>query len=196
MDNATNVLEYFKQEIDQVSSKEKDAILLEVDGIISNAVKEYQENAKQDADYAYQKKISEANSDHSKKMAELNASKNIKINVKRQELADRVFKAAKEKLETYTSTEEYKKQFLLALEKVKNKMNMDQSVLYINENDKKIEKEIRALIGNACSIEMKAQIGGFILENKEAGVIVDESYDSLLEDQKDWFYQNSGLIIK
>lgn len=196
MDNATNVVEYFKQELDALSSKEKDAILIEVDGIISDAVKEYQESAKRDADYAYQKKINEANSEQSKKMAQLNAAKNIKINEKRQELANRVFEEAKEKLEMYVKSEEYKKNLLSSLKTLKDKVDLKDAVLYVNENDKKSEKEIRVVIGDDCIVEVKTQIGGFILENKKAGIVVDESYDSLLEDQRDWFYQNSGLIIK
>ena len=40
------------------------------------------------------------------------------------------------------------------------------------------------------------QLGGFIIENKTTNVVVDESLDSNLEAQKDWFYKTSGLMIK
>jgi len=40
------------------------------------------------------------------------------------------------------------------------------------------------------------QLGGFIIENKATNVVVDESLDSNLEAQKDWFYKTSGLMIK
>lgn len=42
----------------------------------------------------------------------------------------------------------------------------------------------------------KILIGGFIIENKATNVVVDESLDFALENQKDWFYKTSGLMIK
>ena len=40
------------------------------------------------------------------------------------------------------------------------------------------------------------KIGGFIIENKANNVVIDESLDFALENQKDWFYKTSGLMIK
>lgn len=196
MDNATNVLEYFKQEIESISLKEKDAILVEVDGIISQAVKEYQSLAKQDADYAYQKKISEANSEQAKRIALLNSQKNKEVNELRHAIVESVFTDAKKRLEAYAKTKEYQAHLLSSLTTLCQQMDVQGATLYLNENDKQLEKEIRTIIKDECVIEVKAQIGGFILENKRVGMIVDDSYDSLLEDQKEWFYHNSGLLIK
>ena len=42
----------------------------------------------------------------------------------------------------------------------------------------------------------KITIGGFIVKNKATNVVVDESLDFALENQKDWFYKTSGLMIK
>ncbi|MBM6798513.1 hypothetical protein H7U28_06765, partial [Coprobacillus cateniformis] len=39
-------------------------------------------------------------------------------------------------------------------------------------------------------------IGGFIIENKESSLVVDETLDFALANQKEWFNKNSGLIIK
>ncbi len=196
MDNQTNVLGYFKQEIEQISKKEKDAVLVEVDGIISTAVKEYQENAKRESEYAYLKKVSEANNTLSRNIAKQNEMKNSKINEMRQRIADSVFAQAKEKLEAYTKQKAYQEHLLASLRKVKEAMDVEGAILSLNAQDMRLEKEIKEVMGSACTIQEKPQIGGFVLENKKAGVIVDESFDSLLEDQRDWFYQNSGLIVK
>lgn len=196
MDNANNVLNYFKQEIEQIALKEKDTVLLEVDGIISTAVKEYQESAKRDADYAYQKKISEANNQLSRSVAKQNEVKNNKISEKRSAIAAQVFQDAKAKLEAYTKSEVYQQHLLASLRSIKEKMDIGEATLSLNANDMRLEKEIRAIVGDACVMQEKPQIGGYVLEVKKAGVIVDESFDSLLADQEDWFYQNSGLIVK
>ena len=46
------------------------------------------------------------------------------------------------------------------------------------------------------TMSQRIQLGGFIIENKTTNVVVDESLDSNLEAQKDWFYKTSGLMIK
>ena len=32
--------------------------------------------------------------------------------------------------------------------------------------------------------------------NEEKGIVVDETFDTGIDEQKDWFYTNSGLFIK
>ena len=196
MDNQVNVLSYFKQEIEQIALKEKDAVLLEVDGIISKAVKEYQESAKRDADYAYQKKIGEANNTLSRNVAKQNEIKNAKINEKRQAIVEQVFQDAKAKLETYTQSETYQQHLFSSLKKANETLDLSDAVLYLNAQDMQLANTIKTVVKDTCVLQEKAQIGGYVLEVKKAGVIVDESFDSLLEDQRDWFYNNSGLIVK
>ena len=52
--------------------------------------------------------------------------------------------------------------------------------------------------GTALEVEVsdRITIGGFIVKNKATNVVVDESLDFALENQKDWFYKTSGLMIK
>ncbi|NBK98992.1 MAG: hypothetical protein EOM50_13425 [Erysipelotrichia bacterium] len=198
MDNSTKVLDYFRSEIDAVSRKEVDSILIEVDGIVSEAVKEYQKAAKDDAQYAMQRKMSEANSMQAKKMAELSAEKNNRINEKRRYIEDMVFSQAKEALLAYTQSDQYLDALVKKIDTLSKKVDMANSTLYLKETDLKWKDKIADFIKADCKIEASANIviGGFIVENKKAGIIIDESYDSLLEDQKEWFYANSGLVIR
>ncbi len=39
-------------------------------------------------------------------------------------------------------------------------------------------------------------LGGFRLECIEKGIVVDETFDTGIDEQKEWFYQNSGLFVK
>ncbi|MEE0662298.1 MAG: hypothetical protein UCK65_13275, partial [Thomasclavelia ramosa] len=58
--------------------------------------------------------------------------------------------------------------------------------------------ELIKAYGTALEVEVsdKITIGGFIVKNKATNVVVDESLDFALENQKDWFYKTSGLMIK
>ena len=50
-----------------------------------------------------------------------------------------------------------------------------------------MEKENDAIVENVLEDN---------IENKANNVVIDESLDFALENQKDWFYKTSGLMIK
>ena len=62
----------------------------------------------------------------------------------------------------------------------------------------KYKDELIKAYGTTLEVEVsdKITIGGFIVKNKATNVVVDESLDFALENQKDWFYKTSGLMIK
>ena len=71
---------------------------------------------------------------------------------------------------------------------------MTDCVLCVRKEDLKYADDLK----KAYEVEegQQIQLGGFIIENKTTNVVVDESLDSNLEAQKDWFYKTSGLMIK
>ena len=58
------------------------------------------------------------------------------------------------------------------------------------------EKAAKAF-GHGCTVaeDRDIVIGGFVLVHRGQGIYLDETLDSALEEQKTWFYQNSGLSI-
>ena len=75
---------------------------------------------------------------------------------------------------------------------------MSDSTLELREADMKYKDELIKAYGTALEVEVsdKITIGGFIVKNKATNVVVDESLDFALENQKDLFYKTSGLMIK
>lgn len=75
---------------------------------------------------------------------------------------------------------------------------MENSTLKLRKVDMKYKDELIKAYGMSIEVEVsdKILIGGFIIENKATNVVVDESLDFALENQKDWFYKTSGLMIK
>ncbi len=59
-------------------------------------------------------------------------------------------------------------------------------------------KDICEAYGKPCEGKCDADIllGGFRMECEEKGIVVDETFDTGIDEQKDWFYTNSGLFIK
>lgn len=75
---------------------------------------------------------------------------------------------------------------------------MENSILKLRKEDLKYKDKLIKAYGMPIEVEVsdKILIGGFIIENKATNVVVDESLDFALENQKDWFYKTSGLMIK
>ena len=75
---------------------------------------------------------------------------------------------------------------------------MENSTLYLRQEDVKYQADLISAYGIDLDVKTSDQIkiGGFIIENKANNVVIDESLDFALENQKDWFYKTSGLMIK
>ena len=75
---------------------------------------------------------------------------------------------------------------------------MTDCVLCVRKEDLKYADDLKKAYALPIEVERRStnSISGFIIENKTTNVVVDESLDSNLEAQKDWFYKTSGLMIK
>lgn len=72
------------------------------------------------------------------------------------------------------------------------------SIMFVASKDLSMEKALVKAFGSDIKVEASEDItiGGFIIENKESSLVVDETLDFALANQKEWFNKNSGLIIK
>ena len=71
-------------------------------------------------------------------------------------------------------------------------------IRYISSKDQSLSQELVNSFGKNIEVKIDENIviGGFILENKKSHLVVDETLDFALKNQKEWFNKNSGLFIK
>lgn len=197
MENEAAVLQYFKQEIDELVKKEKEAIYEEVDGIFYKAIKEYENKAESDAKYRYERVILEKSKDFSKKQALMNTQKNVEIGAYREALAQKVFNEVKDKLTLFVQSTQYVESVKEKVMALKEKIDLKDVCLYIRKQD--LENPSFQKWIKETQIKTKSSdeicLGGFILENNKQGFRIDASYDSLFEEGKEWFYQNANFRI-
>lgn len=117
--------------------------------------------------------------------------------IKRQQLGDRVFDTVKERLRSYTKTPDYEKKLMETAAKLGKEYALAGSELRFCAGDGALMEKAGAAFGQPCATaaDPNIEIGGVVLVNLEKGIYVDETLDSALEEQKDWFYQHSGLSI-
>ncbi|MBC8570145.1 V-type ATP synthase subunit E [Zongyangia hominis] len=117
--------------------------------------------------------------------------------IKRQQLGDQVFDAVKGRLRSYTKTPDYEKKLVETAAKLGREYPLAQSELRFAPGDAALMAKAAQAFGQPCATaaDPNIEIGGVVLVNLEKGIYVDETLDNTLEEQKDWFYQHSGLSI-
>ncbi len=198
MEKKEQVFLYMKEEIERLASLEEERILAEAKQLEEEAYNQIKAEAKKDAEALLAKELAEISSSASVEASLSQEEKTKKLVVKRDEYVTNIFKEAKDKLVTFVSSKDYQKYLIKHMEEICKLYQMEDSILELREEDMKYKDELIEAYGIALEVKTsdKIKIGGFIIKNKVTNVVVDESLDSALESQKDWFYKTSGLMIK
>lgn len=198
MENKEQVFLYIKDEIEKIASKEEQDILNEAKALEEEAYRQMQEEAKNDADHQLKKELATISSKASIEAASQLETRTKKLVEKRDAYVAEIFKEAKEKIIEFVKGNQYKEYLLNHVQTIAKEYQMTGCVLYVRAEDMIYEDEIKKVYGLDVDVQTGSQIqlGGFIIENPETHVVVDETLDFALESQKDWFYKTSGLMIK
>lgn len=198
MGNKEQVFLYIKDEIDKIASKEEENILNEAKALEKEAYAQMEAEAKNDADHQLEKELAAISS-----KASIEAATNLEIRTKklvekREEYVNAIFKEARDKIISFVSGDEYKNYLFDHVKKIGEEYHMTGCVLYLRKADMIYENEMKKAYGIDIDVKenTEIQLGGFIIENPETHVVVDETLDFALASQKDWFYKTSGLMIK
>lgn len=198
MENKEQVFLYIKDEIEKIASKEEQEILNEAKALEEEAYRQMQEEAKNDADHQLKKELATISSKASIEAASQLETRTKKLVEKREGYVAEIFKEAREKIIEFVSGNQYKDYLLNHVQKIAEEYQMTGCVLYVRKEDMVYETEIKKVYGLDIDVQTgnQIQLGGFMIENPETHVVVDETLDFALESQKDWFYKTSGLMIK
>lgn len=116
---------------------------------------------------------------------------------KRQQIADTVFQRAAEKLTEFTKTDRYDDFLKKSAEQFANALQGQETVIFVKPGDEKYEEMIRSAFQHPCSFQTldSIRIGGIKARNEDLGLFADGTLDTLLESQRDWFEEQSGMAV-
>lgn len=197
MQNIEQVFLYMKDEITSAASVERQAILDEVKKLEEHAETQMKEEAKRDALLQMNQELAEIKSATAAEISESHSERTKKLIEIRDSYVKTIFEEAKTKLLAFLETEEYPT-FLVEKMKKVSAYGLDNSTLYLRKEDLTLKDQLVKSYGHSVTVEESTSLpmGGFIIENKAEKLLINESLETALENQKDWFYKNSGLIIK
>ena len=198
MENKEQVFLYIRDEIEKIADQEEKQILEEAKALEKEAYAQMEAEAKKDAKRQLEKELAAISSKASIDAASNLEQRTKKLVEKRDELVKNIFEQAKNKLIAFVESDEYKDYLIDHIQKIGQEYQMTGCILNLRKEDMKYQKELVKAYGFDIEVKDNNQIhlGGFIIENPVTHVVCDETLETALENQKDWFYKTSGLMIK
>jgi len=187
----------FLKAIEKYAAEQRNKIETEAEEFKAKELNKAEEDGLKEAYVLLQKKMLSINTGIARELSKAENASRKSVFEKRREIEDKVFERAKEKLLAYTKTGKYTTKLLESAKAVSQKLTADDVILYICERDWKLKDKILSAFGRKCDIQVsdEIQIGGLTGLSRQLGLLVDETLDTKLENQKEWFCENSGLTV-
>ena len=150
-----------------------------------------------EAYHLIQKEMAQMRSGISREMAQREMDGRRALLEKRRGIMEQIFSRAAEELRSYTQKPAYAALMQKYARNLAAVFQQPGTVIRLREEDASYQQQIAEAFGHPCTFETDPtiRIGGLRAYNSEMGVMADETLDAMLEDQRVWFEENSGLTV-
>lgn len=193
----SNKTHAFMDAINKYAKQQRDKMQIEAETFKQEELFKVKEEVLKDCQKLVRKETYNIKSKLTREISKEDIKAKRELLLARDAIMKDVLKKAKDKLLKYTKSADYgellKKQALNIISVLTN----DQTKIYIKPGDEKYKNALSEIIGDKCTIAVDESItiGGLRGKNKAKGLIADETLDSKLREQIEWFEENSGLEI-
>ena len=192
-----NKTDNFLKAINKYSKLERQQIQNDIETVREEELKKAEANGKKMARDFITKEYSAVKTAVTGQYAVKNLEAQGKVYQKREEITNSVFEKAFKKLKDFTSTPQYKDLLIKSAKEIADIFKENSCVIFISENDNKFAQDIKAQFNGEVTVEndVAIKIGGIKGFCKDLKIVADNTLDSKLNSQKDWFTENSGLKV-
>lgn len=192
-----NKTDRFLRAIKKYANEQKSAMKSEIKELKAERLKAAEDQAKRESEQMIQEKLSEARSRETVILASKTKEGQKKLFIARSEMVDDVFEKAAQKLIDYTKTDAYHEKLMESAKAIAEIFGDNDCALYVNERDMKAADQIKSIFGGNAAItaDDSIRIGGIKGNCKSLHIIADETLDSKLEAQREWFVENAALSV-
>ncbi|MFU0833500.1 MAG: V-ATPase subunit E [Oscillospiraceae bacterium] len=144
-----------------------------------------------------QKEMAQMRSGIAREMAVREINLKRQLLAQRQKITDDVFRRAADKLAEFVQTERYAEFLKKNAQQLSKTFEKEGTIIFIKPGDEKYENDIREAFQHPCSVQTleSIRIGGIRARNDKMGLAADATLDTLLESQREWFAEQSGLAV-
>lgn len=143
------------------------------------------------------KKTGEISADATKEISNKRSEVKRRLYSKRDEYTKLVFSDARMLLLDFTAGDDYLPFLLEKARNIGKAYGGEGFELLLRDSDMKYAAEIQKAFGYACEAQTTQQIvlGGILAKNKAKGYVIDESLDTILEAQHEWFRGQPYFVV-
>lgn len=198
MANSNEKTGNFLNAIQKYADEQKHKIESEVERFKREELKKAEDEGLKDAYVLIQKEMGAMRTGITSEMAKREEKSKQALYQKRMEIVEDVFHKASQKLLSYTKTQEYAQLLKKSAQEIAACFEGKPCVLHIRKEDEALQDALLSCFPpSACTIEHDSSIklGGVTGSCESMGIVVDQTLDTKLKDQLEWFLQNSGLRV-
>ncbi len=194
--NQTNKTSSFLKAINKYAKQQSDAILQEVEEFKKQEIEKATKEGIKDAYTLIQNEVSTKKAVIISDVAKREQNSKRELFVKRNEIVDKVFQKAYDKLFEFTNTVEYSEHIKNSAIKINELFGNNKCVIYLKGDDADKVDAVKSIIAN-CDVEFddSIKLGGIKGYCEALSIIADDTLDSKLSNQRQWFCENSGLKV-
>jgi V/A-type H+-transporting ATPase subunit E len=191
-------LEKFTSSVLKDAEEQRSKILNEIDEYRRVEIEKAEEEILNDAYVMIQNEITLVKNKNSREISLSELESRRKLLKLRDEISGGVFEDTAKSLVDFTSSPKYLDYICNIIKKCVETFPEGKSVIMVKKEDLQYSKKLLSAFGRTdaiCESSDKITIGGVIIYNHDKGIVVDETLDLKLANQKDWFAASSGLTI-
>lgn len=192
-----NKTDNFLKAIRRYAKQQKSVMKGEVKQLKTERLKEAEEKAKRDSQRLIKDKLQETRTRQTAILAKKTQDGQRKLFIARSAMVEEVFKKAADKLVEYAKSDAYTSKLTDSAKAIADVFDGRDCVLYVNERDLGAAEGIKALFGGSTEVraDKTIKIGGIRGYCASMGIIADETLDSKLEAQREWFVESAALSV-
>ncbi len=192
--SSNDIASRFLKSIDKYARQQQSKIEEEIQNIEKSELEKSESRIIEDINNMIQKELISMKNKISVDIShkELECRKNLAR--KRQNMLNEMFDICAKELIQYTKTSEYVEKIKEYAKTISKVLGSTDTKLFIKHEDLKYSDLIKESFGRNCEIysDEDIQIGGIRGYSEKLGMMSDETLDSSLEKQREWFIQKYG----
>lgn len=187
----------FLKAIKKYAKEQKTAMHGEVKQFKTERLKTAEEEAKRESQLLVKEKLREARSRQTARFAKTVREGQSRLFLERAAMVDEIFDLAAQKLVAYTAEARYTQQLKESAKAIAELFDNNDCVLFMNERDLGMAEELKGFFGGNVQVQADSsiKIGGVRGYCESKSIIADETLDSKLDAQREWFIESAALCV-
>lgn len=181
----TEKLNIFYSSAIDVANKQSSNIMREFTQSMNKLQEEFKENKKEEIESRYEIELSKMKRDVNRHVSEEIMEQKRQLNLYQQAKKQALFETVEAMLQEYQRTPEYDKYLIAKIRMAKEFARQEEIEIYLNPSDAEKKGYLEQETGCSLAISQENFIGGIRAVVREKNILIDESFQTKLNQEKD-----------